>query len=108
MLARKKLPKPAMGMRYTFKVGAVPSYADIPVRVVYVWPRFRSGDYLVTLEYDRPGRWATQEQFEAFLSELEPVPVRCSATGAEMPAASFSRWSDLAVQCARRIRSRPA
>ena len=79
MQASKKSPKPAVGARYRFKVGASQSFADVPVRVVYVWPRFRSGDYLVTLEFDRPRRPGVEdsEQFEAFVSELEPVDGSC-------------------------------
>ncbi len=109
MAARNNFSKPAIGMRYRFRVGATPSFADIPVRVVHVWPRFRSGDYLLTLEYDRPAYQEIEElqQFEAFLSELEPIPASGRETSAATPTAS-SRWSALAASCARRLRLREA
>lgn len=46
--------------------------AGIPGTVVDVWPRFRSGDYLVTLAYAKPVRLSKElvTHIDAFVSEL--------------------------------------
>ncbi len=71
--------KPAVGMILTFKETPAEPLAGIPARVVHIWPRFRSGDYLVTLEYQQPVK--TKEgpisHIDAFMSELcQPAEVR--------------------------------
>ena len=64
--------KPVLGMTLAFRSTGSESLADIPARVIYIWPRFRSGDYLVTLEYARPVWCGNQliSQIDAFASEL--------------------------------------
>ncbi len=64
--------KPTVGMYLTFRAGSS-ALAGIPGRVTYVWPRFRSGDYLVTLEYAEPVKFrnALIKHIDAFVSELE-------------------------------------
>ena len=68
--------KPAVGMPFAFTAAAAPGLAGIPARVIAVWPRFRSGDYLVTLEYAQPMAWHHEviQQIEAFMSELYQPP----------------------------------
>jgi hypothetical protein len=71
--------KPVAGMALAFKATAGVPFADIPARVIYVWPRFRSGDYLVTLEYVRPMQCGNEyiTRIDAFMSELyKPVEQR--------------------------------
>jgi hypothetical protein len=48
------------------------SVAGVPVRVIHVWPRFQSGDYLVILEYPEPVRAKEGPiaHIDAFVSEL--------------------------------------
>ena len=64
--------RPRTGTTLAFKPAAEPALAGIPARVVQVWPRFPSGDYLVTLEYDRPVKLRNVflRQLDAFASEL--------------------------------------
>jgi hypothetical protein len=67
--------KPRLGMTFAFPATPAEPLAGIPGRVISIWPRFRSGDYLVTLEFPAPVK--TQEgliaHIDAFLSELCPV-----------------------------------
>ena len=67
--------KPRLGMTLAFPATPAEPLAGIAGRVVYIWPRFRSGDYLVTLEYPEPVK--TKEgliaHIDAFMSELCPV-----------------------------------
>jgi hypothetical protein len=67
--------KPKLGMILAFQQTPAEPLAGIPAQVIYIWPRFRSGDYLVTLEYPAPVK--TKEgliaHIDAFLSELCPV-----------------------------------
>ena len=69
------MKKPAVGTRLTFAAAACAELAGIPAEVVYVWPRFRSGEYLVTLEYAEPVKLgkALIRHIDAFVSELEPL-----------------------------------
>ncbi len=67
---------PVVGMTLAFKDEATGSLAGIPARVIHIWPRFQSGDYLVTLEYPEPVR--TKEgpiaHIDAFMSDLcQPI-----------------------------------
>jgi hypothetical protein len=75
---QEQVVKPKVGMTLAFR-GAGESLAGIPATVVYVWPRFRSGDYLVTLQYAQPVPYGKQfiRHIDAFVSELEvPRTVR--------------------------------
>ncbi len=64
---------PRVGMTCTLKPASEEALAGIPARLVAVWPRFRSGDYLVTLEYARPVKlnYAFITHLDVFKSELE-------------------------------------
>ncbi len=65
--------KPRIGMTLTFTTVASRELAGIPATVTYIWPRLRSGDYLVTLTYARPIKYDGENitQIDALLSELE-------------------------------------
>lgn len=85
-MAHTRIPsagaRPRVGMQLAFTTAASLPLADIPARVIYVWPRFRSGDYLVTLEYITPVRLDRQliQHIDAFMSELyQPGPPRPAA-----------------------------
>ncbi len=74
-VSKRQSKKPRLGMVLAFsgqRGTAVGGLVDVPARVVYIWPRFRSGDYLVTLEYAQPVRngKAYLRQIDAFVSEL--------------------------------------
>jgi hypothetical protein len=85
-------------MTLAFPETAAAPLAGIPGRVVYIWPRFRSGDYLVTLEYPEPVK--TKEgliaHIDAFMSELclvapqRPAPLAGTTQRADehLPAAA--------------------
>ncbi len=77
MTASAYNPKPAVGMALTFKSESSPALAGIPAQISYVWPRFRSGDYLVTLEYAEPVKFRNSliRHIDAFVSELEQPKV---------------------------------
>ncbi len=81
MIGRKQGTKLARGMTLAFKREALKELADIPARVIDVWPRFRSGDYLVTLEYAQPVQVEHDfiRHIEAFASELYQVEAAVSA-----------------------------
>ncbi len=79
------ITKPTVGMVVTFKSDASPMLAGIPARISFVWPRFRTGDYLVTLEYAEPVKFrnALIKHIDAFISELEqPTAVQHPAAAA--------------------------
>jgi hypothetical protein len=63
---------PASGMTVTFTPVAEPDLAGREAAIVEVWPRCRSGDYLVTLQYAEPLLHGNDfvYQMEAFMSEL--------------------------------------
>ncbi len=84
--------KPRLGMLLTFRETASAPLAGIPARVVDIWPRFRSGDYLVTLEYAQPVPLGKEviTQITAFLSELQ-LPNSCSSQVVEQDN-SRERW----------------
>ena len=75
MIARAHIPKLSRGMILAFKREASKELAGIPARVIVVWPRFPSGDYLVTLEYAEPVQLKHEHirHIEAFASELYQV-----------------------------------
>ena len=83
MASRLHLKKPFVGMNVAFKSTEATPFAAVPSEVVHIWPRFRSGDYLVTLELDVPVK--TNEgviaHIDAFISELVDLERRRS-TGA--------------------------
>ena len=64
--------KPEVGMKLAFKPSASEALAGVPADVIGIWPRFRSGDYLVTLEYARPVKVGKDlvSRIDAFVSEL--------------------------------------
>ena len=92
-----RLKKPAVGMRLTFVAAACAELAGIPAEVTYVWPRFRSGDYLVTLEYAEPVKLgkALIRHIDAFVSELEPLtqervrPMAAAGLGDHQPGSRY-------------------
>jgi len=83
MFAKMYNAKPVRGMTLAFRETASQELADVPARVVDIWPRFRSGDYLVTLEFDQPIKFKNQviRHIDAFFSELyqprvlAPLPI---------------------------------
>ena len=87
--------KPRLGMTFTFTATPAEPLAGIPGRVIYIWPRFRSGDYLVTLEFPTPVK--TKEgliaHIDAFLSELCRVaPTRpASQAGPVRDTSTYAR-----------------
>ncbi|HEX6288066.1 MAG TPA: hypothetical protein VFZ66_02700 [Herpetosiphonaceae bacterium] len=90
--------KPRRGMSMAFKANASRSLAGIPATVIDIWPRFRSGDYLVTLEYATPVpfRKTLIRHIDAFVTELDLVEPAQVA----LPTANLQRaW--------RRTMSRP-
>ncbi len=80
--AERQIPKPKLGMTLAFKPASEPQLADVPARIVRVWPRFPSGDYLVTLEYARPVKLRNVylRQIDAFVSELQQAQMERAAT----------------------------
>ncbi len=72
MASKLHLKKPFVGMKVAFKSAEAAPCTAVPCEVVHVWPRFRSGDYLVTLELAVPVK--THEgviaHIDAFMSEL--------------------------------------
>ncbi len=65
--------RPRLGMTLAFKPSAEATLAGIPAHIVHVWPRFHSGDYLVTLEFAQPVKVRNVfiRQIDAFVSELD-------------------------------------
>ncbi len=80
---------PKRGMTLTFTDRAAPALAGIPAVVVEVWPPFRSGASLVTLEYAQPVKLGHEfiTQIEAFVSELEPPTVPPPLASGQQPRA---------------------
>lgn len=81
--------KPSLGMTLAFKAEQSDPLADVPARVIHIWPRFRSGDYLVTLEYAEPIKTTHGMigHIDAFMSELyqpnaQPVAPQTHRAGA--------------------------
>jgi hypothetical protein len=65
--------RPKLGMTLAFKPSAEATLAGIPAHIVHIWPRFQSGDYLVTLEFAQPVKVRNVfiRQIDAFVSELD-------------------------------------
>ena len=82
MAAKAYLVKPCIGMTLAFRKTASASLADIPARITHIWPRFRSGDYLVSLEYAKPVKYKNHfiSHIDAFMSELYQLPVQPTST----------------------------
>ena len=107
MAAARCVSKFARGMMLAFKREASEELAGIGARVIDVWPRLRSGEYLVTLEYEAPVRVGSARirQIEAFASELyqleESAGWRRAAASSSAPARSpwwlsmlqYGKWS---------------
>jgi hypothetical protein len=68
------------GMILAFRPDASHVLADIPARVVSVGQRFRSGEYLVTIEFARPIKYHNEviRRIDAFRSELYQPEARVS------------------------------
>ena len=81
MAAAASSVKPKLGMALAFDATPTEPLAGIPARVIYIWPRFRSGDYLVTLEYPQPVKTAEGviAHIDACMSELCLVAPRRQA-----------------------------
>ena len=64
--------KLTVGMTLAFRPTASKALAGIAAHVINVWPRFHSGDYLVTLEFEKPVRYGKDliRHIDAFASEL--------------------------------------
>jgi hypothetical protein len=81
MASKLNLKKPVVGMKVAFKSTESVPFSAVPCEVVHVWPRFRSGDYLVTLKLAVPVK--TTEgviaHIDAFVSELVDLERPCSA-----------------------------
>ena len=54
MATRINCLKPVMGMIVALRNTASETFGDIPARVINIWPPFKSGDCLLTLEYAQP------------------------------------------------------
>ena len=69
--------EPTLGMTVAFKETASAALADIPARIVLLWPSRRSGDYPVTLEYRQLVEW--ENEFVRYVvangSELYEIPM---------------------------------
>lgn len=72
MASQLKVKKPFVGMNVAFKSTDAAPFASAPAAVIHIWPRFRSGDYLVTLELAVPVKMNEEviAQIDAFMSEL--------------------------------------
>ena len=86
MAAGHVLIRPRLGMTLALKPGASEPLAGIPGTVIEIWPRFPSGDYLVTLEYAQPVKVRHEyiRHIEAFASELYRVEA-AESTGRGAP-----------------------
>lgn len=64
-----------LGHVFTLKESASKELAGIPAIAIAVWPRFRSGDYLVTLRFFQAVKYGSElvTQIDVFASELEHV-----------------------------------
>ena len=78
-------------MTLAFKPAVSEALADIPARVIEIWPRLGSGDYLVTLEYEQPVKCGREliRHIDAFFSELYQ-PRECGPHSAH--AGSGATW----------------
>lgn len=88
-------------MTVAFRRVACEELAGIPARVIDVWPRMRSGAYLVSLEYSVPVRLGNElvQQIEAFADEVyqtdQPSLVRRAPAVRGLASAPHGRMSML-------------
>jgi hypothetical protein len=84
--------KPARGMVLAFTPMSSAELADRPARVIDIWPRLPSGDYLVVLEYEEPVRLGKHliTQIGALVSELH-VPRGAVGRGRSTLRVGFQR-----------------
>jgi hypothetical protein len=75
MTQRAPLTDPVIGMTLAFTEHSAHPLAGIPGKVIQIWPRLRSGDFLVTLEYQQPVKFrnALITRIDAFTSQLCPI-----------------------------------
>lgn len=99
MLTHSHTTKPVRGMTMAFKQTASQSLAGIPATIVDIWPRFRSGDYLVTLEYATPVKFrkALIRHIDAFISELDTIDAADQPRAGSQPNRRWFRPSVQAV-----------
>jgi hypothetical protein len=92
-MANTIITKPVCGMTLAFMPAASKELADVPGRVVAIWPRFRGGDYLVTLEYAQPVKCRNEliQHIEAFVSELYCPPALLLVPVESRPAGRWRR-----------------
>jgi hypothetical protein len=100
--------KPVLGMTLAFTPTSEVALADIPAKVVYIWPRFRSGDYLVTLEYTQSVKFGNEfiHHIDAFMSELyEPTPATNTHPTPRVPRGRdwLAQYSTAVSHIARRV-----
>ncbi len=90
---------PRRGMLLAFTPASSKHLADIPAQVVYIWPRCRSGAYLVTLEYADAVRVGQEwiHHIDAFMDELY-APIPATSTGAGPAPQPPPRWRALHVR----------
>ena len=101
MTAQHAVTKPKVGMILAIKAGAPEPLAGIPGTVIEIWPRFPSGDYLVTLEYAKPVKAnnTVVRQVGVFLSELERAePSRRHSRGEPERLAVFQQGVAIIAQ----------
>ena len=90
--------KPSVGMTLAFKDDQSDPLAGVPAHVIHIWPRFRSGDYLVTLEYAEPVKTSQGliAHIDAFVSELYQ-PYAQPAAAETHQAGGATGWRALAM-----------
>ena len=72
MATRTNCLKPVKGMIVALRNTASETFSDIPARVINIWPPFKSGDCLLTLEYAQPVKINNQliTHIDVFASEV--------------------------------------
>jgi hypothetical protein len=78
---RSAQPRPRVGALVAIKAELDEPLAGIPGRITAVLQRVRSGDYLVTVRYDKPQHvdHTMLNELDVFLSELDHVERAASA-----------------------------
>ncbi len=92
--------KPRVGMTLAFTTSAEPALADISATVVTVWPPFRSGSRLITLEYATPVQVgpASIKQIEAFVSEVYAPDTAVDGQPIQAMAPASARLAHIILQ----------
>jgi hypothetical protein len=64
--------RPRVGLICAFNPESSAELGQVPGKAIDVWPRLRSGDYLVTLEYAKPVKLGREfvTHIDALVSEL--------------------------------------